>query len=95
MEVSTLKKEDANASSGKLNVFIACFTTALARLKLYKELDRLGEQVLYYDTDSVIYSCKPGQDKHYEPQGRFSCTHQGSLISMEIPTNWTQVTTRR
>ena len=24
---------------------------------------------------------------HYEPQGRFSCTHQGSLISMEIPTN--------
>ena len=32
---------------------------------------------------------------HYEPQGRFSCTHQGSLISMEIPTNWTQVTTRR
>ena len=28
---------------------------------------------------------------HYEPQGRFSCTHEkGSLISMEIPTNWTQ-----
>ena len=25
----------------------------------------------------------------------FSCTHQGSLISMEILTNWTQVTTRR
>lgn len=24
-------------------------------------LDPLRDQVLYYDTDSVIYSCKPGQ----------------------------------
>ena len=36
-----------------------------------------------------------GNSSHYEQQGRFSCTHQGSLISMEITTNWTQVTTRR
>ena len=63
MEVSTLKHEDANASSGKINIFIACFTTALARLKLYTELEKLEHQVLYYDTDSVIYSCKPGQFK--------------------------------
>ena len=39
-------------------------------------------------------SSLPRLIEHYEPQGRFSCTHQGSLISMEIPTNWTQVTTR-
>lgn len=63
MEVSTLKYEDANASGGKVNVFIACFTTALARLKLYNELDKLEKQVLYYDTDSVIYSWKEGQTK--------------------------------
>lgn len=63
MEVSTLKKEDANPSSGKVNVFIACFTTTLARLKLYEELDKLQEQTLYYDTDSVIYSWQEGQIK--------------------------------
>ena len=44
---------------------------------------------------SIGQSCCSMMSKHYEPQGRFSCTHQGSLISMEIPTNWTQVTTRR
>lgn len=63
MEVSTLKYEDANASGGKVNVFIACFTTALARMKLYSELEKLESQVLYYDTDSVIYSWREGQTK--------------------------------
>lgn len=63
MEISTMKHEDACASSGKINIFIACFTTALARLKLYAELEKLEKQVLYYDTDSVIYSCKEGEVK--------------------------------
>ena len=43
------------------NIFIASFTIALARLKLYDELEKLGEQVLYYDTDSIIYTWKEGQ----------------------------------
>ena len=43
------------------NVVIAAFTTAYARLQLYDELDMLGERVLYYDTDSVIYLRQPGQ----------------------------------
>ena len=47
--------------SNKTNIFIASFTTAWARLKLYEALDVLQERVLYYDTDSVIYRWKPGQ----------------------------------
>ena len=47
--------------SNKTNVFIATFTTAWARLRLYEALDVLQKQVLYYDTDSVIYRWKPGQ----------------------------------
>ena len=39
----------------KTNIFIAAFTTCWARLKLYDHLDFQGENVLYYDTDSVIY----------------------------------------
>ena len=49
----------------KTNVVIAAFTTAYARMQLYDELDRLGERVQYYDTDSVIYLTQPGQP---EPQ---------------------------
>ena len=53
---------DEDASKGKkTNIFIAAFTTAQTRLKFYSSLDPLRDQVLYYDTDSVIYSCKPGQ----------------------------------
>ena len=37
------------------------FTTCHARLKLYEYLDHLKEQVLYFDTVSVIYSHRPGQ----------------------------------
>ena len=37
------------------------FTTCHARLKLYESLDTLQLQVLYYDTDSVVYKWRPGQ----------------------------------
>jgi len=47
--------------SPNLNIFVACFTTCWARLRLYEALELLGERVLYYDTDSVIYLEEPGQ----------------------------------
>jgi hypothetical protein len=37
------------------NVIIASFVTAYARLELFEVLNKLGESVLYFDTDSVIY----------------------------------------
>ncbi|CAB4008329.1 DNA polymerase [Paramuricea clavata] len=37
------------------NVIIASFVTAYSRLELFKYLHKLGENVLYYDTDSVIF----------------------------------------
>jgi len=57
-------------TDSKASCVIACFTTAhgmfdtsftrlkgfvTARLKLYKELERLQTRVLYFDTDSIIY----------------------------------------
>ena len=69
MEVTTVKKEGACAPNVKGNIFIALFTTAIARLKLYEALDVLKERVLYYDTDSVIYKSKPGEDRL--PLGKF------------------------
>ncbi|XP_054287996.1 uncharacterized protein LOC129003726 [Macrosteles quadrilineatus] len=43
-----------------VNVCIAAYTTAQARLKLYDHLEALGVQVLYYDTDSVIFYYRQG-----------------------------------
>ena len=67
-----------------------------SRLSLFTELGHfitdISRHLIEPESVSVL---SDGKLFHYEPQGRFSCTHQGSLISMEIPTNWTQVTTRR
>lgn len=40
---------------------LACFTTAHARLHLYETLEQLGERVLYFDTDSIIYQHEEGK----------------------------------
>ncbi|XP_018573827.1 uncharacterized protein LOC108912895 [Anoplophora glabripennis] len=44
-----------------VNVVIASYITTQARLKLYSYLEQLGERVLYYDTDSVIFVSKEGE----------------------------------
>ena len=62
IEAVYTSKEEAILPNYRTNVFIAAFTTCHARLKLYSYLQKLGEQVLYYDTDSVIYkwsACLP------------------------------------
>ena len=49
--------DEADPVQVNTNIFIGCFTTCWARLKLYEALDSLNpEQVLYKVTDSIIYS---------------------------------------
>ena len=45
------------------NVVLAAYVTAHARLRLYKYLEQLQERVLYFDTDSVYYTCKPEESQ--------------------------------
>ena len=42
-------------NSVNTNIAIASFTTSSARLRLYYGLNLLGHQVLYHDTDSIVY----------------------------------------
>ena len=51
------------------NVTIGGFTTSQARLHLYSYFEQLGECVLYFDTDSVVYTTEPGQVSL--PTGRY------------------------
>ena len=61
LEIVYTTVDDNAPTSGRTSIFVAAYTTCLARLKLYESLERLGEQVLYFDTDSVIYRWQPGQ----------------------------------
>ena len=63
LEVVYAYKDDFILPNNRTNVFIAAFTTCWARLKLYSYLQKLGDRVLYYDTDSVIYHWKEDQTK--------------------------------
>lgn len=46
--------EDRDLDS-KMNIAIAAFVTAHARLRLWTEMKKLGKRVVYHDTDSIIY----------------------------------------
>ena len=59
IEVYYTHGEGFVSGSGKTNVVIAAFTTAHARLELYSVLGRLQTRVLYFDTDSVIFTSQP------------------------------------
>ena len=61
VEVHYQHQEEDIPISPNLNIFVAAFTTCHARLKLYEALESLGERVLYFDTDSVIFIQNEGQ----------------------------------
>lgn len=44
---------------GKRNIAIAAMVTSHARCRLWTELNKLGNRVLYHDTDSIIYENSP------------------------------------
>ena len=56
-------RQEFAIGGGRSNIFIAAMTTCHARLKLYREIARLGERVLF-DTDSIVFISRPGE---YEP----------------------------
>jgi hypothetical protein len=59
------------------NIVIAAFTTAHARLELYKHLRQLGHKNLYHDTDSIIFISREGEESREPKQGHY----MGELVS--------------
>ena len=55
LEVSYEIKEQFIPNDFTTNIAIAAFTTSSARLRLYEGLEYLNRQVLYFDTDSIVY----------------------------------------
>lgn len=67
--VSYKNRIDCLEQKPKVNVVVAAYTTALARIHLYGYLEELQTRCLYYDTDSVIYTCK--ENEHPLPLGDY------------------------
>ena len=75
--------EDFEPLSINTNVTIAAFCTSWARLKLWSIMNRLGSRVLYYDTDSIIFSVKNSDD--YVPHsGEYLGELTNELICKEL-----------
>lgn len=55
LEVRYETKDEWLEDPTKTNVIVAAFTTSYVRLRLYKAMDQLEQQVVYHDTDSIIY----------------------------------------
>lgn len=54
---------DLQVPNPTVNVVIASYVTAAARIKLYGKMDILKESCLYSDTDSVVVLYKKGQER--------------------------------
>ena len=64
IQVFYTNNKDMHEGGVQTSVPLAAFVTCHARLKLYNELKKLNERVLYFDTDSIIYISRPGE---YDP----------------------------
>lgn len=55
VRIAYKQKEEFIEDSTSTNIYVAAYTTANARLRLYYALDKLKDKALYNDTDSVIW----------------------------------------
>lgn len=54
-QISYKFKDYCVKNNTSTNIYVALFTTANARLRLYKKLDKLDNAVIYCDTDSIVH----------------------------------------
>ena len=65
MQVYFSINDQMHVGGQNTNVCLASFVTSYGRLRLYNEIDKLGDRVLYFDTDSIIFVSREGE---YEPK---------------------------
>lgn len=55
-----MNKEIRNSSLTTTNIALAAMVTSQARLRLYSEMEKLGDDPIYCDTDGLRYIYRPG-----------------------------------
>ncbi len=56
IQVTFHKQGEFVEQMGHISPAIAAFTTASARLRLYEELEKLGDRVAYFDTGNFVHA---------------------------------------
>ena len=69
VQVYYSNKEQFHFGGLNTNVALAAFVTCYARLKLFSELTKIGKNVLYFDTDSIIFVAN--ENDYVPPLGEF------------------------
>lgn len=64
LELNLKKHDELMEDLKNTNVAISAFTASHARIRLYELLETLERQVLYFDTDSVIYVVDKNNKNH-------------------------------
>ena len=52
------QSEEFEEPSNKTNVIISTFCSTYTHIKLWKMMNKLGNRVMFHNTDSIIYTCK-------------------------------------
>ena len=88
VDVHYKQKAHCETVSPNVNIFVAAFITCWARLRLYEALELLDKRVLYFDTDSIIFTHLPGQTSpplrrlpgRFQERTRVGRCHSGILL---------------
>ena len=57
--INYIDKDFIHQGNKDANIALGCFVTAYGRMKLYEEMKKIGENLLYFDTDSLLFISKP------------------------------------
>jgi len=69
------------------NIYVAAYTTANARLRLYSQLERMDRQTVYCDTDSIMYNRNGGVELPFgEMLGEWTDELNGGRITKWVAT---------
>ena len=84
VEVHYKQKGHCETVSPNVNIFMAAFITCWARLRLYEAFELLDERVLYFDTDSIIFTHLSGQGQTSPPLGDYLGDFKNELESGDV-----------
>lgn len=65
------------------NIYLAVFTTAYARMRLFSLIKKIGPRVIYTDTDSIFYEISPNPDENLQT-GQFLGQLTNELSENEV-----------
>ena len=66
------------------NPVFAAFCTSWGRIKLWSEMNKLGDRVIYHDTDSIIFTVDENKSQYIPPLGDYLGDFTNELTCKEV-----------